>query len=191
MDESRPADRYAVYVLDARTRRVWEHLETLTTAADATLTAAVVAQHEETAATRIVTFPAGVRAPRLLDATLGDGAPPVAEADPAAAPEAHPAVSPVVEAHAGGWYRAPDWRLDGFAANRAAALLEASGWRAESVELAQGVALVEVRAVAVRGMPLVATLRTGAEVDAFRRAHPRRRRPGLRQSLADWAAVGM
>jgi hypothetical protein len=187
VEESRPAaaDRYAVYVLDARSRRVWEHLETLNTATDAALTAAVVVQHEGAAATRIVTFPAGVRAPRLLDATLGDGAPPVAKADP----EAGPAAPPVAEARAGGWYRAPDWRLDGFAANRAAALLEASGWRAESVELAQGVALVEVRAVAVQGMPLVATLRTGAEVDAFRRAHPQRRRPGPRLSQVEWAAV--
>jgi hypothetical protein len=108
-----------VYVLDARSRRVWEHLETLTTATDAALTAAVVAQHEAAAATRIVAFPAGHRAPRLLDATLGDGAPPGAEADPAA----DPAASPVAETRPDGWYRAPDWRLDGFAANRAAALL--------------------------------------------------------------------
>jgi hypothetical protein len=184
MDEPLPvvADRYAVYVLDAGARRVWEHLETLPTRGAAELTAAVVGQHEGAAGARIVAFPAGVSAPRLLDATLGNGSALVGDPDSEASPE-----SSVAETREGGWYRASDWRLDGHAANRAASLLEASGWRAESVELAQGVALVEVRAVAVRGMPLVATLRTGAEVDAFRRAHPEPRRPGPRLSPAAWA----
>jgi hypothetical protein len=188
MDELEPrpaaADRYAVYVLDARSRGVWEHLETLPSRGDAELTAAVAGQHEGAAATRIVAFPAGVRAPCLLDATLGDGAVPAPAPDGAAAPAS------VSETRRGGWYRAPDWRLDGHAANRAAALLEASGWRAESVELAQGVALVEVRAVAVRGMPLVATLRTRQEVDAFLRERPGVRRPGPRLTREAWAAGG-
>jgi hypothetical protein len=188
MDELEPrpaaADRYAVYVLDGRSRRVWEHLETLPSRRDAALTAAVVAQHEEAAATRVVPFPAGVPVPRSLDATLGDGAVPAPAPDESAAPAS------VSEARRGGWYRASDWRLDGHAANRAAALLEGSGWRAESVELAQGVALVEVRAVAVRGMPLVATLRTRREVEAFLREHPGVRRPGPRLTREAWAAGG-
>ena len=144
----------------------------------------MVAQHEDSAATRIVAFPAGVRTPRLLDATLGDGVAPAAAPEP----DVTPADPQGAEERPGGWYRAPDWRLDGHAASRAATLLETSGWRAESVELAQGVALVEVRALAVRGMPLVATLRTEEEVDAFLRAHPGRRRPGPRLSREAWAA---
>ena len=58
-----------------------------------------------------------------------------------------------------GWYGRPDWRLDAHEAHAAAALLEGHGWRAEAVSLAQGIALVEVRRLAVRGTPLVAVLR--------------------------------
>jgi hypothetical protein len=71
-------------------------------------------------------------------------------------------------------------RIDGAAAGRAATQLERLGWRAEAVLVSQGLATVEVRALAVRGMPLVATLRTQAEVDAFLRAHPDPRPPGPR-----------
>jgi hypothetical protein len=71
-------------------------------------------------------------------------------------------------------------RLDGDAAGRAATQLERLGWRAEAVLVSQGLATVEVRALAVRGMPLVATLRTQAEVDAFLLAHPEPRPPGPR-----------
>ena len=71
-------------------------------------------------------------------------------------------------------------RLDGTAAGQAATQLERRGWRAEAVLVAQGLATVEVRALAVRGMPLVATLRTQADVDAFLRAHPGSRPPGPR-----------
>jgi DNA-binding XRE family transcriptional regulator len=67
-----------------------------------------------------------------------------------------------------------DRRLSGRQARSAAALLERQGWRAQTVALTEGVALVEVRATGVRGMPLVAVLRTPADVEAFRRAHPDR-----------------
>jgi hypothetical protein len=73
-----------------------------------------------------------------------------------------------------------DGRLDGAAAGQVATQLERLGWRAEAVPVAQGLAKVEVRALAVRGMPLVATLRTQAEVDAFLLAHPEPRPPGPR-----------
>ena len=75
-----------------------------------------------------------------------------------------------------GWHGRPDWRLTAFEADRIATELEAAGWRAEGVTLAQGVALVEVRDLAVRWHPLVATLRTRAEGDAFLGAHPARAR---------------
>jgi hypothetical protein len=81
-----------------------------------------------------------------------------------------------------GWYGRPDWRLDSFTASRVASALEARGWRAESVVLGQGVALVDVRDLGVRGMPLVATLRTEAQAGAFLRAHPGRRRAGPRRA---------
>src|SRR5262245_45483937 len=105
-NESRPAaaDCYAVYVLDDRSRRVWEHLETFPSRRDAALTAAVVAQHEGVAATRVVAFPAGVPIPRWLDATLGDGAVPAPASDGAAAPAS------LGDGRRGGWYRASDWR---------------------------------------------------------------------------------
>jgi hypothetical protein len=59
-----------------------------------------------------------------------------------------------------------------------AAALEARGWRAEGVGLAQGIGLVEVRRLDVRGMPLVAVLRTEAQAAGFLRAHPARRPAG-------------
>jgi hypothetical protein len=77
-----------------------------------------------------------------------------------------------------GWHAKPDWRLDTFTATRVASALEARGWRAESVVLGQGVTLVDVRDLAVRGMPLVATLRTEEEAAGFLRAHPARRPAG-------------
>jgi hypothetical protein len=80
-----------------------------------------------------------------------------------------------------GWHARPDWRLDSFTASRVASALEAKGWRAESVVIAQGVALVEVRDLGVRGMPLAATLRTETEAGAFLRAHPAARRAGPRR----------
>jgi DNA-binding transcriptional regulator YiaG len=87
------------------------------------------------------------------------------------------------------WHAGPDDRLSGHQAVRAASLLERAGWRAEAVPLAQGVAKVEVRALAVRGMPLVAALRTCAEVDAFLRAYPGERPPGPRLSAAEWGQI--
>jgi hypothetical protein len=76
----------------------------------------------------------------------------------------------------GGWYGRPDWRLTAAEATRIAGELEAAGWRAEGVHLAQGVALVEVRDPAVRRHPLVATLRAPGEAEAWRRAHGHGRR---------------
>ena len=70
-----------------------------------------------------------------------------------------------------GWYGRPDWRLTGAEATRVAGALEAAGWRAEGISLAQGVALVEVRDPAVRSHPLVATLRASGEAEAWLRAH--------------------
>jgi hypothetical protein len=68
-----------------------------------------------------------------------------------------------------GWHRAgaADWRLNAFEANAAAALLERHGWRAESINLAQGVALVSVRDLATRGHPLVAVLRRPGEAERW------------------------
>ena len=60
-----------------------------------------------------------------------------------------------------------DWRLSGHQAYSVAAQLEAAGWRAEHVALAQGIGLVEVRDWRVRPHPLVATLRTAEECAAF------------------------
>jgi hypothetical protein len=65
-----------------------------------------------------------------------------------------------------------------------ATALERLGWRAESVELGQGIARVEVRDLAVRGMPLVATLRTEEQAAAFQAQHPERRRAGPRREAA-------
>jgi hypothetical protein len=77
-------------------------------------------------------------------------------------------------------------RLSGPEANHAAGVLERAGWRAEAVSVGQGVALVEVRAVHVRGMPLVATLRHTGDLDAFLAIWPGRRPPGPRLSPAQW-----
>src|SRR5262245_27052646 len=66
-------------------------------------------------------------------------------------------------------------RLDSFRAHTAAALLERNGWRAEAISLGQGVALIEVRRLDVRGMPLVATLRTPGDFQWFLAEHPERR----------------
>jgi hypothetical protein len=68
-----------------------------------------------------------------------------------------------------GWYGRPDWRLNAVEANAAASLLERHGWRAEACALGQGVALVEVRDLAVRGHPLIATLRAPGEAERWLR----------------------
>ena len=57
-------------------------------------------------------------------------------------------------------------------ANAAAAALERRGWRAEACVASFGVGFVEVRDLSVRWTPLVATLRTHADVDAFDAEHP-------------------
>jgi hypothetical protein len=79
------------------------------------------------------------------------------------------------EARAGGaatgWHGRPDWRLDALRAHAAASELERHGWRAEAVPLGQGVALVEVRDLAVRGHPLVAVLREPGQAEAWLAAH--------------------
>jgi hypothetical protein len=66
-----------------------------------------------------------------------------------------------------GWHVSGDWRLDAFQASRAASLLERHGWRAEARPLAQGIATVEVRDLAVRGHPLLAVLRRPGEAEAW------------------------
>jgi hypothetical protein len=82
--------------------------------------------------------------------------------------------------HETGWYARPDWRLNALEANAAAGLLERHGWRAEACALGQGVALVEVRDLAVRGHPPVATLRAPGEAERFlaERGHGLRGRSG-------------
>ncbi len=50
-----------------------------------------------------------------------------------------------------GWHGRPDWRLTAFEADRLATALEAAGWRAAGVNLAQGVALVEEGAACCAG----------------------------------------
>jgi hypothetical protein len=82
-------------------------------------------------------------------------------------------VTPRRRGAASGWYGRPDWRLDAHEAHAAAALLEGHGWRAEAVNLAQGIALVEVRRLAVRGTPLVAVLRRPGEAERWLAAHGR------------------
>ena len=89
-----------------------------------------------------------------------------------------------------GWHRAgcPDWRLNASEADRRATHLEANGRRAEAINLAQGVALVEVQDLAARGHPLVAVFAgwararrgcasadtaSGAESPGHRRGHCR------------------
>ena len=68
-----------------------------------------------------------------------------------------------------GWHRegTADWRLSATEANSGAALLERHGWRAEACALGQGIALVEVRDLAVRCHPLVATLRAPGEAERW------------------------
>jgi hypothetical protein len=70
-----------------------------------------------------------------------------------------------------GWHARGEWRLNAIEAHAAASLLERHGWRAEGCPLGQGVALVEVRDLAVRGHPLVATLRRPGEAEAWLAAH--------------------
>jgi hypothetical protein len=72
-----------------------------------------------------------------------------------------------------GWHapRRPQERLNAIEANAGASLLERHGWRAESCSLGQGVALVEVRDLAVRPHPLVATLRFPGEAERWLAAH--------------------
>jgi hypothetical protein len=66
-----------------------------------------------------------------------------------------------------GWHRAGQERLDAIEANAGASLLERHGWRAEACALGQGVALIEVRDLAVRPHPLIATLRFPGEAEAW------------------------
>ena len=53
-----------------------------------------------------------------------------------------------------------------------ATALERRGWRAEPLTAAFGVGFVEVRDLAYRWTPLVATLRTLADAERFDAAHP-------------------
>jgi hypothetical protein len=79
-----------------------------------------------------------------------------------------------------------DRRLTGAQATGVASRLEALGWRAEGINVGQGLSLVEVRAARVRGTPLVAMLRTPGDVEAFGRAWPGRWPAGPRLSVEDW-----
>lgn len=66
-----------------------------------------------------------------------------------------------------GWHQGTEWRLGGYEAMLLAIRLEAAGWRAEAIHLAQGAALIEVRDWHRRPHPLVAVLRTAGEAEAF------------------------
>jgi hypothetical protein len=65
-------------------------------------------------------------------------------------------------------------------AGMVASALERRGWRAEAIT-GPSHAAVEVRDLAVRHTPLIATSRTGGDVDAFDAAHPEHGLRGRRQ----------
>lgn len=75
----------------------------------------------------------------------------------------------------------PGWRLSGQEAYQLATKLERRGWRAEQVPALSGEAWVTVRDLAVRGHPVVATIRTTAEARRFLAEHPAH---GLKGRLA-------
>lgn len=68
--------------------------------------------------------------------------------------------------------------------------LERVGWRAEIVHAATGYAYVEVRDLAVRGMPVIARLRTPEDVAAFYLAHPEHGLLGRVRGAPKGAPVG-
>jgi hypothetical protein len=85
-----------------------------------------------------------------------------------------------------GWHRggAVDWRLTAFEATAAALLLERHRWRAEAVDLVQGLAYVACRGVSVTGHPRVATFGRPGAAEAGLRAHGHGLRGGGRAALA-------
>ena len=76
-------------------------------------------------------------------------------------------------------------------ANAVAAALERLGWRAEACVASFGVGFVEVRDLAYRWTPLVATLRTAADVDAFSAQHPEHGLIGRRRGCTGIRPPGM
>jgi hypothetical protein len=70
-------------------------------------------------------------------------------------------------------------------AGMVASALERRGWRAEAIT-GPSHAVVEVRDLAMRHTPLVATLRTGGDVDDFNTTHPEH---GLRHRRAGCTGV--
>jgi hypothetical protein len=82
----------------------------------------------------------------------------------------------------------PRW-LSGEQATRATTALEAQGWRAEAVMLTVGEYVVELRDLAVRGHPKLATFRQAGEAEAWlhRRGHGLRARvPGVDFLQGKW-----
>jgi hypothetical protein len=62
--------------------------------------------------------------------------------------------------------------LDWKSCNAYTSWFERTGWRAESVALLGGSGYIEVRDMAIRHHPKIATLRTHEDVAAFRQTHP-------------------
>jgi uncharacterized protein (DUF433 family) len=78
--------------------------------------------------------------------------------------------------------------LDTNAAHRTVTALEKLGWRAEALTINSGVAIVEVRDLAIRSKPLIATLRTEEDVTEFFKEHPDH---GLKGRVVGTTALGM
>lgn len=78
--------------------------------------------------------------------------------------------------------------LDTNTAHRTVTALEKLGWRAEALTINSGVAIVEVRDLAIRSKPLIATLRTEEDVTEFFKEHPNH---GLKGRVLGTTALGM
>jgi hypothetical protein len=78
--------------------------------------------------------------------------------------------------------------LDTNTAHRTVTALEKLGWRAEALTINSGIAIVEVRDLAIRCQPLIATLRTEEDVAEFFKEHPDH---GLKGRVVGTTALGM
>lgn len=78
--------------------------------------------------------------------------------------------------------------LDTNTAHRTVTELGKRGWRAEALTINSGIAIVEVRDLAIRCQPLIATLRTQEDVTEFFKEHPDH---GLKGRVIGTTALGM
>lgn len=106
-----------------------------------------------------------------------------APATPAERPDPAPAPAPPPPLN----YRSTV-TLDTNTAHRTVTALEKLGWRAEALTINSGIAIVEVRDLAIRCQPLIATLRTEEDVAEFFKEHPDH---GLKGRVLSPAALGM